>query len=285
MAPTEPLGIIGLETRHLPSALALSKEAHWNQNENDWSMMFDAGNPIGIECPNGSLVASALTLPYSDQFGWISMVLVTKKWQKKGLATRLLNSCIEYLESGGRVPVLDATPAGENVYRPLGFLPHFGFQRWEHDRVETITLKHKGNGAGVGELTAFDKPALLAIDRSVFGGMRKVIIANLMARSAEFSCLSDDGGFLIGREGRVAHQIGPLSAPSSISALAMLDHALANLEGRVFIDACIHQHEFTTQLAAYGFRIQRPFLRMAKGHAKHFGNTKYMYAMAGPELG
>ena len=72
------------------------------------------------------------------------MVLVTKEWQKRGFATRLLQTCIERLEENGLVPVLDATPAGENVYRPLGFIPHFSFQRWEHDAVETI------NTAGAG---------------------------------------------------------------------------------------------------------------------------------------
>ena len=45
------------------------------------------------------------------------------------------------------VPVLDATPAGENVYLPLGFQPHFGFQRWQHDGVEEI-FPNQNDGPG-----------------------------------------------------------------------------------------------------------------------------------------
>ncbi len=130
--PTEALDIIDLEARHLAGALALSREAHWNQVEADWSMMLTAGDAIGIENSQGRLIASALSLPYGDRFGWISMVLVTADWRNQGLATRLMNSCIERLEDHGLVPVLDATPAGANVYRPLGFVPQYGFQRWQN---------------------------------------------------------------------------------------------------------------------------------------------------------
>jgi len=277
--PTETLDIINLEMRHLEGALALSEEAHWNQIEADWQMMMTAGNAIGMEAPDGRLVASALALPYGDSFGWISMVLVTADWQKKGLATRLLQSCIEQLESAGLTPVLDATPAGENVYRPLGFLPHFGFQRWEHEAVESIHLQSQA-------LDDVNVDGISRIDGQVFGGKRPAVLESLMARSSNFSCSDKTSdGYLLGRDGRVASQIGPIFADNTASALIMLDHALANLKGRIFVDAADHQIEFVQRLKDYGFSSQRPFLRMAKGRAKPPGDTAKMFAMAGPELG
>ena len=283
--PTDTFSIIGLDARHLAGALALSKEANWNQVEADWSMMIAGGEAIGFEDTNGHLIASALTLGYGDQFGWISMVIVSKTWRKQGLATQLLNACIQRLEEQGLVPVLDATPAGENVYRPLGFLPHFGFQRWEHEAAETIT-QNDPKEQKFQPLNRDQWPTLLENDLTVFGGDRQVVIKNLIERSAHFAAVtSGQDGFALGREGRVANQIGPICANSSEAAIALLDHTLAASTGVVFIDACDHQKEFTAHLKDCGFRPQRPFLSMAKGRAECFGQIEKMFAMAGPELG
>lgn len=279
MAPTETLDIIRLEPRHLHGALALSEEAHWNQVEADWRMMMTAGQAIGIEAPDGRLIASALTLPYGTRFGWVSMVLVTSAWRQKGLATRLLQTCIDTLEGTGLIPVLDATPAGENVYRPMGFDPHFSFQRWQHSGVENIAMEV----VNVDEGSTAEPDFVERYDAEVFGGDRPLVLQSLLARSTGFNCRDD--GFLLGRSGRVATQIGPIFATDSECGLAMLDRALLRLRGPVFVDACDHQPEFIARLEELGFTPQRPFLRMAKGRAESFGKSVNMFAMAGPELG
>ena len=281
----EALDIVDLQDRHLVGALALSKEANWNQIDQDWSMMMAAGNAIGIEISDRRLIASAVTLPYGDRFGWIAMVLVTADWQKQGLAKRLLTACVDRLESQGLVPVLDATEAGEKVYRPLGFLPHFGYRRWAHEAVQNIPPGQLG-GAKVNKFSAADGPGLIDIDASVFGGDRRAVIENLIERGRDLASLSEDrSGFTLGRNGRLASQIGPISARSAAAAIAMLGHALKTLTGPVFIDACDHQNEFVDCLRDLGFQPQRSFLRMAKGRAENFGAPDKMFAMAGAELG
>ena len=47
----------------------------------------------------------------------------------------------------------------------------------------------------------------------------------------------------------------------------------------------VKEKPFIKRLIKLGFRKQRPFLRMAKGQAKFFGETDKMFALAGPELG
>ena len=284
--PTNTLDIIKLDDRFLADALALSNEANWNQVADDWAMMITAGEAIGFQDTGGRLIASALTLPYGDQFGWISMVIVTQLRQKQGLATRLLNSCIQRLEDKHLVPLLDATPAGENVYRPLGFLPHFGFERWEHEAVENISQTATQRNNKTGMLEKFDPSEIIEKDRKIFGGDRRTIIESLIERSSEFSAVAENnGGFLLGRDGRTATHIGPISANSPKTAIALLNHALTKLSGKVFIDACNHQNKFIVQLEKHGFRRQRPFLRMAKGYTNKLGQPEKMFAMAGPELG
>lgn len=97
MAPIDALREVALSPAHLSAALALSAEAGWNQTGDDWRLMIRHGRAIGLEAPGGRLVASALALPYGGRFAWISMVLVTADWRRKGLASRLMRSCIDWL--------------------------------------------------------------------------------------------------------------------------------------------------------------------------------------------
>jgi GNAT superfamily N-acetyltransferase len=274
--------VIQLDACHLAGALALSHAAHWNQVEADWSMMIAAGTAIGIEDSAGQLIASAVTLAYGQRFGWISMVLVAPARRKRGLARRLLEACIEHLRDQRLAPVLDATPEGEKLYRSLGFEPLLGYRRWRHDAVQEIALKK----AGRTTLVPVKRETVFAIDANVFGGQRPIILDSLIQRSGNFSAMdAKSDGYVLGRDGRTACQIGPISAADPDAALALLDHALANITGAAIIDAGDHQTEFVRRLEDFGFRPQRPFLRMAKGLAKSPGTPANIFALAGPELG
>jgi len=283
--PIEGLRTVALDSSHLQGAFALSAEADWNQTGADWKMMLAAGNAFGMVAPDGRLVASALTLPYGDAFGWISMVLVTPGWRNRGLAKKLLGRAIETLEQERLTPVLDSTPAGEHVYRPLGFVPHFPFRRWAIDNAPDIRVSTP-SGSRSRRLEKNGMAAAIAYDRGVFGGDRGAILNTLLARSDGCARIaSGNGGYLLCRDGRVARQIGPVCADSPKIAIDLLDRALAELTGPVIIDACDHQQAFADHLKALGFKPQRSFLRMAKGRHEPFGDPERMFALAGPELG
>ena len=111
-----PLGV-----QHLEGCLALSKSANWNQNENDWRWMLEFGKGWGITHADGTLAATTLVIPYGGQFAWVSMVLVHPEHRRNGYATRLLRAAIAHLKSHGLAPVIDATPAGHDVYLQEGF--------------------------------------------------------------------------------------------------------------------------------------------------------------------
>ncbi|MGL1133766.1 GNAT family N-acetyltransferase, partial [Vibrio parahaemolyticus] len=63
-------------------------------------------------------------------FAWISMVLVDPGCRRQGLGTRILEGCLAETARRGLVPLLDATEAGEPLYRGLGFGPLFRLTRW-----------------------------------------------------------------------------------------------------------------------------------------------------------
>src|ERR1700689_5265518 len=129
MAATDQAEIVRLGADDAPAGLALSTEAHWNQNEADWRFFLTKGTVFGVRDTDKTLIASAALLPYSSGNAWISMVLVTANWRRRGLATRLVDACLAEAAERGLITWLDATPAGAAVYGPLGFTPTLQLRR------------------------------------------------------------------------------------------------------------------------------------------------------------
>src|SRR6267142_7147996 len=129
MADTDPIAIAELGPDDALAGLELSAEAHWNQNEADWRFFLSRGTVFGVRDRDGLLVATAALLPYTSGNAWISMVLVTASWRRRGLATKLVDACLDAAAKQGLTPWLDATPAGATVYGPLGFTPTLQLRR------------------------------------------------------------------------------------------------------------------------------------------------------------
>jgi GNAT superfamily N-acetyltransferase len=280
MASTEALAEGPLAEADLDAACALVAEAGWNQNAADWRTFLELGSVIALKTADGGLAASAATLPYPSGFGWISMVLVSAAFRRRGIATRLLGQCISRLREAGMVPVLDATPAGREVYRPLGFRDGWRIQRWR--RFEAVAV-HGMNS--VRNLEESDWAEVLARDAAAFGCDRSPLLVRLRRRSAGFSCVVKDRGFLLGREGRVATSLGPIVAEDEACAASMVGHALARIKGPVIVDALERHAGFARWLEANGFERERPYTRMALGRDQLFGDPGRTIAIAGPELG
>ncbi|MHC2579223.1 GNAT superfamily N-acetyltransferase [Bradyrhizobium diazoefficiens] len=93
MAATDTPPIIKLGAGDAIAGLVLSVEAHWNQTEEDWRIFLRDGVVFGIR-DGMRLVATAALLPYSGSNAWISMVLVSGTHRRRGLATRLVDACL-----------------------------------------------------------------------------------------------------------------------------------------------------------------------------------------------
>jgi hypothetical protein len=94
-----------------------------------------------------------------------------------------------------------------------------------------------------------------------------------------------DKGFVLGREGREARQVGPLVARDESTALALFENALTVVGAPVYVDVVDHAPRLQQWLQAHGFVFQRPFTRMVHGAARAPGNETLVYLVAGPELG
>jgi GNAT superfamily N-acetyltransferase len=277
MAPSDardaPVDVLGEDD--LAEALALSAEAGWNQVEADWRLLLRLGSGFAVR-DGGRLVATAIALPYPPVFGWVSMVLVHTPYRRRGLATQLLERATATLTDAGLLPVLDATPAGAEVYGRVGFRPVANLQRWRGTGgAGTAAARGSALANGVDEL-----------DRVAFGADRDAILADLYGRPAPVAELAAGGdGYLLSREGRTATQLGPLVARDATTAVALLAQGLDDVAGPVVVDVPEQATGVTAHLAGRGFAPERPFVRLALGRDKIAGEPELVHAIAGPELG
>jgi GNAT superfamily N-acetyltransferase len=269
----------------LGDAEALVKEAGWNQTEADWRIFLELGTVFTMR-DQGRVIATAATLPYGGKFGWISMVLIAGSYRRQGLATRLMERCISSLTEAGVVPILDATPAGRAVYLGLGFEDSWPFQRM---LLQGPAKAETPENAAVERVTDGDWEELCAYDAKFFGADRSAMLARLRGRLPEAELLirrnGRIAGFLLGRAGRRASQIGPLVADDEDAAAALLGHASRSVTAPVYIDVMDDKKRLLERLNALGFVHERPYTRMLYRRRESFQDLAHTFAVAGPELG
>ena len=274
MAVTDPIPIIRLGADDTRAGLVLSTEAHWNQNEADWRFFLTRGVVFGVR-DNKNLIASAALLPYSAGNAWISMVLVTENWRRRGIATRLIDACLAAAAKQGFTTWLDATPAGATVYGPLGFEPTLQLRRLRLENAASTRPE-----APLLSLCGIE--TFTAQDRRAMGFDRSILLNELSGRRGS-RLLSVGQALGLVRDGRKARHIGPLFADDPDQALALVNEIVCSETGPLLIDAVNEQEEFVKRLTDSGWRIERPFQRMRFG--SQTPSAQLPFAVAGPEYG
>jgi GNAT superfamily N-acetyltransferase len=277
MAATDGIAVVRLGVADARAGMALSTEAHWNQNEADWRFFLTEGNMFGARDSDGRLIASAALLPYGSGNAWISMVLVTENWRRRGVATRLVDACLDAASKQGLVSWLDATPAGATVYGPLGFTPTLQLRRLRLKQAMSAKAEARPS------LSPCNIETLIAHDRRAMGFDRSALLREIGGRSGSRR-LTNGEAFALIRDGRTARHIGPLFAKTTDDALAMIDEIVRSETGPLLIDAINEQDAFLKGLTGSGWTIERPFQRMRFGPPT-IQPAEMPFAVAGPEYG
>ena len=291
MVPSKPTAApdAPLSAAELGQAEALVAEAGWNQTLADWKIFLDFGT-VRTARAEGRVVATAASLPYGGSFAWISMVLVAGSHRRRGLATALLKRCVEDLTADGLIPILDAAPAGREVYRPLGFR-----DSWRFTRLAMPASRRQPAApslpAGI-EIRPIDDaiwPDVCTCDAASFGAARPEVLARLRGRvaKADLVVLNQGrvAGFMLARDGRLTTQLGPVIAQNDGIAQSLIAHGLAAAPGPLCLDVPDSKPGLRAWLEAQGASAVRPFIRMALGRDRGFDDPATISAVAGPELG
>src|ERR1051325_850627 len=115
----------------IPAAMQLKQAAGWNQTEEDWRRLL-ALDPNGCfaAVKDGRLVGTTTTTTYGNDLAWIGMVLVDPHERRQGIATRLMNVALDYLNGKVATVKLDATAEGKTLYEKFGFQAESVLERW-----------------------------------------------------------------------------------------------------------------------------------------------------------
>jgi GNAT superfamily N-acetyltransferase len=273
----------------IPAGLELCRASRWNQVARDWEQFLRL-EPHGaaVAVRGGHVIGSVATLRFGRRFAWISMVLVDPAERGHGVGRALLLHGLSVLRD--TVARLDATPAGEILYRKLDFEEEYRLTRFEREPG----LLAAGDGAqAAGPIRALgdeDWTAIHALDVQVFGADRSALLTWLAEGAPEYASvsLSSRGvdGYLLGRHGHNFEHLGPVVARDEQTARRLLAACLARHPDRRFIIDAPDRHAGWHQwLRDVGFTGQRPFIRMFRGDHQHPGSPQHLYASVGPEFG
>lgn len=279
------LSIGNLADADLPSALALSRAAGWNQTENDWRRMIGMqpeGAFLGVwsGAPAGTVLANIF-----GRVAWIAMMLVDEKLRRRGIGAALMRHALAFLKDRGVGCVrLDATPAGQPLYELLGF------------QAEYVLARHGGvlaqaTGRADGKVEPArpeDTEAILELDRRVTGADRSKFLLPLIAEQADGVRVVRDGAVLAGfaatRPGARAQMIGPCLGDSRSGPLLIADALRRHAGQEVYIDVPVFRDEVEGLLHEHGLTVQRHLMRMVRGE-RAAEQPAQLWASSGPEKG
>jgi len=270
----------------VPLGMRLKDIAGWNQTEADWRRLL-ALEPAGCflaewdRRPAGTACVSVF-----PPLGWVSMVLVDPPVRGRGIATRLMQHALTYLDGRGVPTVrLDATPLGRAVYERLGFVAEYEVARWEGPaagRIGPVPVM-------LDPVAPADMAAVAALDEAATGADRRRLLDRLRAEHPEAMKVLTRGGHPAGysciRPGSRAMQIGPVVALDADAGEALADAALCDCAGRtVFADIPVPNLAAMRWAESHGLRVQRQFTRMRRGRPVP-DRPMSLWAGFGPEKG
>ena len=285
MQSVQDIEIRLLSESDIPAAMKLKEAAGWNQTEDDWRRLISL-EPAGCFAAirDHELVGTTTTTTYKDQLAWVGMVLVDPQNRRQGIATRLMETALDYLRGRVATVKLDATAQGKPVYERFGFEVESLVERW------VGTLKGSSIIQNYGILNPDTLYELLDLDRRAFNADRSMLIQSLINDSNFLPVVkkSADGkltGYALARPGTRANYLGPICATQASDVESLIDEMLRRMgASRVYIDFNRECGTGTSVLSARGFVKERDLIRMTSGE-RGKKTSPFVVAIAGPEIG
>ncbi|WP_067792553.1 GNAT family N-acetyltransferase [Actinomadura formosensis] len=236
----------------------LAEDREWGREDHKWRFLFSVGDVYGIDDGNGELAGTVVSTPYGKDVTAISMVLVAKRFERRGLGGRLMRHAMD--NAGTASLCLTATEYGRPLYERLGF------------RAVGLCTAYKGESDGPSKrgvtvpVEASDMPGIHALDTEVFGADRSQLVEGLPTFCETLRVVRDETG-VVGYGGAWKNDgvviVGPVIAQDTETALALVEEVVPEGPIRLDID---HRHPeligwaerhglrpaFTTTIMEYG---------------------------------
>ena len=220
-------------------------------------------------------------------FAYVGLMAVHPDFQRRGVARRLMEHLLALLdERGCPALLLDASAAGEPLYRSLGFVADdravFYARAEDAPRLHALPDTHT-----VSRLRRTDLPAVVAFDTPRFGAERGDVLASYLADAPDRAFVSRGAagqvcGFLFAQR----QALGPWMAATPEDAEALLIHALAlPFDGAPSVIAPKSHEHAARLLSRYGFAPQRSLAHMRRGGEPMPARRAHLYGQASFAIG
>ena len=273
-----------LRESDIAAAMDLKRLAGWNQTETDWRTLLQLEtNGCFAAVLDDQLLGTTTTTSYGSQLAWIGMVLVRPEKRRTGIATKLLQTALSYLEHKVSIVKLDATADGKSVYERIGFEVESLIERWSR-KGEPVNFERQPE-----TIDSDTRREILRLDAQAFGADRSKLLSLLLTNTCvrpvvtrtEAGCVT---GYALARSGSNASYVGPVVSDEGSDASALLDQILEQLHSSpVYVDLNRNWGEGQRLLSERGFEKQRDLIRMRRGPA--IPTSPLVFAIAGPEVG
>jgi hypothetical protein len=194
------------------------------------------------------------------------------------------------LQAGGVETIkLDATEAGREVYRGLGFQDEYEIARCtaKLEQIHESELVRSVNP--IGDL---DLDEVIEFDAAIFGADRGTLVRAMRDDNPDgaFFVRGSDrnvAGYVMVRPGHAAAYIGPWVSLADEPALNLLYQALAfvGTDLPIYIDVVTRCPGAAVLVEPFGFRSTRTCTRMFLGSNRSPGRPENVYAVSGFETG
>ena len=267
----------------LAEAQQLSAAVGWVHRREDWQFALDIGQGV-VARVDGRIAGTAMWWVYEATVARLGMVIVDPARQGLGLGKALMRKALDSIETP--TIILNATAAGEPLYRRLGFVA--GGTVMQHQGVATALAPLQlppGVLIRPGEIR--DRQAIHDIDASAAGFRREAVIAHLLA-NAESAVLETGGavsGFAIRRRFGLGYAVGPVVARDDWQARALMAHWIAATSGKFLRFDLPSEMGMSKWLDHQGLREIAPAITMARGRPAPAGHTYRSFGLINQALG
>lgn len=215
----------------LDAAHALTADLRWPHRLVDWEHAFQHAEGFVAE-RDGQVVGTALRWRWGPRHATIGLVIVAPACQGRRIGHRLMSAVLEGLQHC--TVLLNATAEGRGLYERLGFV-RTGEIRQHQGVALPAPLVALDPGWRLRPATEADLPALRALDAAARGMPRDALIDQLFRDADATVVLDQEGGArgfaMLRRFGR-GHVIGPVVAPGTDGAKALIAHLVGLNAGR-----------------------------------------------------
>ena len=214
-----------LEAADLASARALSAEVGWPHRLEDWAFVHGLGKGFALTDASGALIGTALWWPFGEGNATLGMVIVSRRWQRRGLGHRLLTTLLD--EIGPRTTLLNGTRDGLHLYERAGFRA-VGTVRQYRGTVVSAPGRIADPRGRVRPAEPRDLQTLVSLD-AVATGMPRANALRALQATARGAVLERNGeitGFACFRPFGRGYVIGPVVATDEADAGTLIRHWL-----------------------------------------------------------